>query len=303
MSSLLVANVPSAESITVSGGQLVIAQVMLGARPRDSASQLTTVPLAGGVPTVIPGTYRGAGVAVTSVATGPDGIYVTTGSNSSLADNEVYRLASGLRTTIAGGPGSPTTLDGGNGDGGPATKAALQGPASVAFGRDGEIFIAEYGDGRVRRVDPSGTIWTIAGNGTCVGGLNPPPNPAPATEVSLCGTQLLAADGTGLLYIARKGSPWIDVIDRTGILRVFATGLEVDALHVGPGGELFASESARGGRLLRYDSLGRATVIATDLGLIADFAIGPDGTFYVLHWPPPISGGRVNRITELTPVN
>jgi hypothetical protein len=84
------------------------------------------------------------------------------------------------------------------------------------------------------------------------------------------------------------------------MLRVFASGVDVNALHVAPGGELYASESSRGGRLVRYDAQANATVVATDLGLIADFAIAPDGTIYLLHWPPPMSGGRVNRITVLT---
>jgi len=298
-SSVLLAAVPSAESLAIYDGQLVIAQVMLGARPPQTSSQVATVPLSGGVPAVIAGTYRDGGVAVTSLATGPDGVYVSTASNSRLADNEVYRLAGG-HTTVAGGPRSPTDLNSGNGDGGPASAAPLQGPSGVAFGRDGEIFIAEYGDGRVRRVDRGGIITTFAGSGRCVGAFNPP-TPAPATAVAFCGPELLAADGGGHLYIARRGSAWIVVVDENGMLRVFATDVDVDALRIAPSGDVFASESSRGGRLLRYDAAGRATVVATELGAIADFAFAPDGTIYVLHWPPPMSGGRINRITVLSP--
>jgi len=300
ISSVLLTAVPSAESITVYDGHLVIGQVMLGARPPDTTSQLAAVAISGGIPAVIDGTYRDGGVAVTSLATGPGGVYVTTASNSRISDNEVYRLAGGVHTTIAGGTGSPATLSRGNGDGGPATAAPLQGPSGVAFGLAGEIFIAEYGDGRVRRVDRNGIITTFAGSGTCVGGLSPP-TPAPAIQVALCGPQLLAADAAGLLYIARKGSAWIDVVDGNGMLRVFATDVDVDALHVAPSGELFASESSRGGRLLRYDAAGRATVVASGLGAIADFAFAPDGNIYVLHWPPPMLGGGINRITVLSP--
>jgi hypothetical protein len=119
--------------------------------------------------------------------------------------------------------------------------------------------------------------------------------------VALCSAQLLAADGTGLLYIAQRGSAWIDVVDESGMLRVFAADSEVDALHVASGGDVFTGESSRGGRLVRYDTQGNATVIATELGAIADFALAPDGTIYVLHWPPPMIGGRVNRITVLSP--
>jgi hypothetical protein len=300
VSSVLLDAVPLAESITVYEGRLIIGLVMLGARPSHTTSQLATVAVAGGVPTLIDGTYRDGGVAVTSVITGPDGVYVTTANNSRLADNEVYRLAGGAHTTIAGGPGSPTTLNSGNGDGAQATAAPLQGPSTLAFGRGGEIFIAEYGDGRVRRVDRSGIITTFAGSGTCVGGLTPP-TPAPAIQVALCGPQLLASDAAGLLYIARKGSAWIDVVDGSGMLRVFATDVDVDALHSSPGGGVYASESSRGGRLLRFDTAGHATVVAADLGAVADFAFAPDGTIYVLHWPRPMLTARVNRITVLSP--
>jgi len=300
MSSVLLDAVPSAESIAVYDGQLVIAFVMTGARPAQTSSQVATVPVSGGVPAVIDGTYRDGGVAVTSLATGPDGVYVTTASNSRISDNEAYRLAGGVHTTIAGGTGSPATLSRGNGDGGPASATPLQGPSGVAFGLVGEIFIAEYGDGRVRSVDRNGIITTFAGSGTCVGGLSPP-TPAPAIQVALCGPQLLAADAAGLLYIARKGSGWIDVVDANGILRVFATDVDVDALHIAPSGDLFASESSRGGQLVRYDAAGRATVVASGLGAVADFAFAPDGTIYVLHWPPPMLGGRIDRITVLSP--
>jgi hypothetical protein len=85
------------------------------------------------------------------------------------------------------------------------------------------------------------------------------------------------------------------------MLRVFVTDVDVDAIRLGPGGDLFASESSRGGRLLRYDTAGHATVVAAGLGAIADFAFAPDATIYVLHWPPPMLGGRLNRITVLSP--
>jgi glucose/arabinose dehydrogenase len=284
VSSVLLTAVPSAESLTIYDGQLVIAQVMLGARHPDTRSQLMTVPLSGGVPAVIDGTYRDGGVAVTSLATGPDGVYVTVASNTRPADNEVYRLASGVHTTIAGGP---------------FNAVPLHGPSAVAFGRAGELFISDS-SGRVRRVDGRGTITTFAGSGTCVGAFSPP-TPAPAIAVAFCGPELLAADGAGNLYLAGKSYEWIDVVDENGMLRVFATDVDVDALHIAPDGELFASESSRGGRLLRYDKAGHATVVATDLGAIADFAFAPDGNIYVLHWPPPMLGGRINRITVLSP--
>ena len=55
--------------------------------------------------------------------------------------------------------------DGFAGDGGPATLAALNTPQGIALDAAGNIYVADYGNNRVRRIDTSGTIETIAGNG------------------------------------------------------------------------------------------------------------------------------------------
>ncbi len=64
-------------------------------------------------------------------------------------------------TTLAG-----TGAAGFGGDGGPAAKARLNNPSGVAVDRDGNIFISEFVNNRVRRVDArTKTIITVAGNG------------------------------------------------------------------------------------------------------------------------------------------
>ena len=66
----------------------------------------------------------------------------------------------GYLNTIAG-----TGKEGFSGDGGPATKARI-GPTAITTDVDGNVFLAEYGNNRVRRIDAkSGVIMTIAGNG------------------------------------------------------------------------------------------------------------------------------------------
>ena len=52
-----------------------------------------------------------------------------------------------------------------SGDGGPATKAELDDPASITFGPGGTLYIADYGNGRIRAVSPAGIISTVAGGG------------------------------------------------------------------------------------------------------------------------------------------
>ena len=70
-------------------------------------------------------------------------------------------LMTGIVTTVAG-TGEATY----NGDGIPATEAALAGPSGVALGIDGALYIADTFNGRIRRIDPqNGLIQTVAGDG------------------------------------------------------------------------------------------------------------------------------------------
>ena len=67
----------------------------------------------------------------------------------------------GIITTVAG-----SNLSGFDGDGGPATSAKLKQPADVALGPGGVLYIADYGNHRIRMVDASGIITTYSGTGT-----------------------------------------------------------------------------------------------------------------------------------------
>lgn len=84
------------------------------------------------------------------------GIYVADRSN-----NAVWRLDAEGRVTRFAGAGER----GFAGDGGQASEALLADPRGVAVGPDGSVFIADYGNGRVRRVEPNGQIGTWTGNG------------------------------------------------------------------------------------------------------------------------------------------
>ena len=69
--------------------------------------------------------------------------------------------ASGIISTVAGN-GTP----GSGGDGGPATSASLVAPAGLALDGAGNLYIADPLGGRVRKVDTSGNISTVAGTGS-----------------------------------------------------------------------------------------------------------------------------------------
>src|SRR5919107_542836 len=100
----------------------------------------------------------------------------------------------GIIHTVAG-----SGKKGYSGDGGPATKAALKDPWGVAVDREGNVYIADHHNRVVRKVDPKGTITTLAGTGEA--GFNR--EEGPATKVMLHDPiGLFVDDDSGVLYIA-----------------------------------------------------------------------------------------------------
>ena len=117
--------------------------------------------------------------------------------------------ASGTITTLAG-----TGERGYSGDGGPADEARLNSPRGVAVDGAGNLYIADRGNNRIRRVDASGTITTIAG--TTRGGYIAPV--AQSWPTTLGG---IAVDGAGNLYIA-WGNDRIRRVDTSGTITTVA---------------------------------------------------------------------------------
>lgn len=92
-----------------------------------------------------------------ALAVGPNGnLYMA----DDLRDQVLERLPNGTFQVVAG---SGTV--GFAGDNGPATKAELDNPAGLTFSPSGTLYIADYGNGRIRSVSPSGIITTVAGDG------------------------------------------------------------------------------------------------------------------------------------------
>lgn len=120
-------------------------------------------------------------------------------------------------------PGTINTVAGSNaqgfsGDGGPATSAALNQPPFVAIDPSGNLYIADAGNNRIRKVDGLGIITTFAGNGTA--GFSG--DGGPATAASLNNPIGVNFDAAGNLYIADTPNERVRKVDTAGVITTIA---------------------------------------------------------------------------------
>src|SRR5437867_2170289 len=143
---------------------------------------------------------------------------------SSSPENRVYRVAAdGVLSLIAG-----TGTSGFSGDGGPAVSARLSYPGNLVVDGGGNLYIADWGNDRIRKVNTDGIISTIAGNGK--EGFEG--DGGPATSASLNGPRGVAVDPAGNVYIADRGNSRIRKVDTVGLISTIAgsgtSGCSVD---------------------------------------------------------------------------
>jgi sugar lactone lactonase YvrE len=124
-------------------------------------------------------------------------------------DNHVIRKVeakTGIVSTLAG-----TGVPGFSGDGGPAARAQLRQPHSIAIDSRGRLLICDIGNHRIRRLDLSTrTIDTYGGTGE----RQPTPDGAPMTGTPLNGPRTIAVDADGHLYLALREGNAIYRVDR-----------------------------------------------------------------------------------------
>jgi len=142
-----------------------------------------------------PSVGDGISAADDSLSDSLNGVATDTSGNVYFSDgNRIRKISDGVISTLAG---SKIDYFGSSGDGGPAVQASLNLPQGVALDSAGNIFVADSNNNEIRKISASGSISTVAGNGSNLssgdGGL--------ATAAGLYNPYGVAVDKLGNLYI------------------------------------------------------------------------------------------------------
>jgi uncharacterized protein (TIGR03437 family) len=212
------------------------------------------------------------------------------------ADAKVRRVSStGILTTIGGQGTAPPGTDGA------AVNVSLAIPSvGLVFDGRGNLFIAVWGEGRIRTISPTGTITTAVGNGT----RNYSGDGGPASVAQMGQPGGLLFDAAGNLYVADLGNPVVRKISPAGIVSVVAgngtSGFSGDggpatSAQLALSGFSFSMAMDGAGNLYLADSVNRRIRKVASNGIITTIAGGGTGgdggpaTKAQILWPSAIA--------------
>ena len=239
-------NVPQDVLVDLSGNLIIV----------DTANgRLRSVASTGTISTIAGGNVGDGGRRLQSSINGASGLALDSAGNLYIADtwnNRIRKVTTATTiSTIAG-----TGISGSRGDGGLATAAELYEPLAVAVDNQGNVYIADYSNFAIRKIDPSGIISTFA---------------------STVFIRSLAVDSAGNLYgsdscVIRKftpsgqasivaGMPSICGYNGDGISATLAEISFPEGLVVDPSGNLFFSDNGNN-RVRMIDTLGIIHTVA-----------------------------------------
>ena len=208
----------------------------------------------------------------------PSGIALDSQGNKYIADTANHRIRQitpgGMISTIAG-----TGAAGADGDGGPALAATLNSPESVAMDSTNNLYIADTGNNKIRKITPDGNISTV------LDGLNNP--------------EYVAVDGTGAVYVADTGNDRVVKIALSGTTSVLAQVLKPAAVMVDGKGNVWLSELAR---VSEISASGVFSIIADPLQTPRGLALTADGQLLISETGTNLIRGWTSSTGALTTV-
>jgi sugar lactone lactonase YvrE len=208
---------------------------------------------------------------------------------SDQGNHRIRKVTNGVITTVVG-----IGIPGFSGDNGPATSAQLNSPHGIAVDAEGNLYIVDQVNERIRKVS-NGIITTVAGNGSVGGGGDG----GPATNATLYNPEGISVDSAGNLYIADN---------TTGAIRKVSNGLITTIAGISAAGYSGDNGPAMSAQLLgptgmTVDSAGRLYV--SDSGNARVRLLTPNSTcaYSVSPTAVPISaaGGNVTITIQTAP--
>lgn len=219
----------------------------------------------------------------------------------------------GIISTVAG-----NALGGFSGDGGPALRAALSRPSAIKVDANGNIYVADAGNNRVRKIAPNGVITTIAGGGSVLGDGGPATSALLKLEEKPNAGGGLAFDAGGNLYIADTCNHRIRKVSPAGVITTVAgngqPGISGDngpaisaslnvplGIAVDTAGSLFIADQQN--NRIRKVTNGTITTVAgtggaRSLAMAASQCRPHSGSPAMSRWmPPEISSSTINTTT------
>jgi len=278
-------NYPSGLDIDASGNIYVADSLNHRIRKIDTEGIITTIAGSGDTGMYGGGFSGDGGLATQAQLNHPTDVAIDSTGNIYITDTINHRIRkidiNGIITTIAGKSSSPFNY-GYTGDNGPAIDALLAAPGSIAIDTSDNIYLTSMNN-CIRKIDPNGTITTIAGKGS--NGLG---DGGQAIDAQFCDPTGIETDADGNIYVGDSFNHRVRKISPDGkIVTVAGTGecgyngdgaLGINAMLAYPSrlavdnkGNLLISDS-NNSRIRKLDSNGYISTIAgkSSLGFSGD---------------------------------